>query len=352
MEELKKEIEELRQANRVLAAVEQERGRLEVELKKLQSETGGQGGNDSKFQKKDMGLQNLIKPWSGESGSSTVQSFLRELELVAASGAWTEGDKALVCRLKLTGAAALFASGHEAFQEIGATYEQLKTALIERFKEVMTPEQNLLALNAIKQRSGEGVLSFADRCRQLGERTLTGAGDLTQRAWERRHTERIVLTAFIQGLAGEAGRQLRYHPPRDLQEATRMAATIELVEGGQKKEESGPELFAVGRQRAPRPRRGGACFRCGRDGHFARECRYSPPPPQGGNYRAGVESRQSGPGCYTCGEQGHIARDCPRRVFPRTDRQRIPQALAAEVAGYPNGLLPLPAPMTGGALEH
>ena len=44
----------------------------------------------------------------------------------------------------------------------------------------------------------------------------------------------------------------------------------------------------------------GACFRCGKTGHWKNEY------PDGG----GVDTRR----CFTCGWKGHISRDCPRWV--------------------------------------
>lgn len=56
----------------------------------------------------------------------------------------------------------------------------------------------------------------------------------------------------------------------------------------------------------PAPRGPGPCFKCGEEGHIARDCPTAPPGGGGGG---------RGP-CYKCGEEGHIARDCPNPEAP------------------------------------
>lgn len=149
-----------------LEALKKELDKIKAELSSVRVSVSQTGRSD---RPRDLSLQTLIRPWGGGILEEPVETFLTNFSLVANNGGWTEAEQLMICRLKLTGAAANCIAGHPELLEATATFTDLEAILKQRFTGTATPEELLLALNSVEQLPEEDAQQFADRCRKLGE---------------------------------------------------------------------------------------------------------------------------------------------------------------------------------------
>lgn len=287
------------------------------------SRASGAAETLSSTPRKDMSLQAMIAPWSGDETAVPVGDYLNGIELVAECGRWEDKDMALVARMRLKGPAAAFLASRTDLQGPGVPYGDIKEALLERFRETGRPEQFLLQLSNLKQERGEAVRAFVDRCRQLGEKAFSATGTAEERKGARLQLDKMVLASFLSGLKGEIGKHTRLSFPTSLKEAVGRAVAYEEELGSDR----GAQLYAAegekdrdGREvlcSQPRDEGAkvaatsrtlpGACYRCGGTSHFARGCRIAA-------RTENTSSRRPQPvRCYNCDGLGHISKECNRR---------------------------------------
>jgi hypothetical protein len=105
----------------------------------------------------------------------------------------------------------------------------------------------------------------------------------------------------------------RYRPEPQSEILAQMMANMEmLTEKVNQLSDNMTRVNAVASRNLPRPR---ACFRCGNQGHIARECRNPT------RARTEYRQRETENYCFVCGQIGHFARQCPNRFQSPASRQ-------------------------------
>ena len=173
--------------------------------------------------RKDMWVANLVDPWRGDSNSISVFEFFESVDEAAEMGKLSTKDKVRLARLKLRGADRLFYSAQPLLKADDVTYGEFRRVFVERFKDKHTDQFDYSRLQTAVQEKHESLEVFLDRLRKLCQRTILGSNDPVEQAVINREADRRLLAAFINGLTGVPGRQVRLQMPDTIDKAMNMA---------------------------------------------------------------------------------------------------------------------------------
>ena len=120
----------------------------------------------------------------------------------------------------------------------GLTWQQVKTALRNRYKDVQTDQYHYTKLQTARQAKKEDPHAFADRCRELAQKIVCKVDDPVAQRTHNENAERMLLASFVSGLVGSPGLQCRYANPQGMEHALRTALAVQEAERQEKISES------------------------------------------------------------------------------------------------------------------
>jgi hypothetical protein len=304
---------------------------LRLQLDAMQQEVGNLRGQlmNVSLRPKDLSTVALIPKWSGTDSSVSLGEFFEKIESAGKLGNWSDTDKLQVATLKLTELAKIFYSSNVQLQNPEISWKDFKGCFQARFKEVHTDQYHFIRLQTARQGRDETPQAFADRCRSLANKTVPKVADPTVQKLHYDHADRMLLAAFISGLSGNPGQQVRFRMPRSLEEALQIAVTVHEAEAEEKRRETfyadvEPRERRVGRVGHPWHRKSqvqppkaiaGRSEWKTRTKHFNAACsRPEKPCCEAREISEATNTRTaSNVRCWACSKLGHYARDCYSR---------------------------------------
>jgi hypothetical protein len=300
---------------------------LRQQIESLQAELGNlrtQVVPGRQIVAKDLSLVSQIPKWTGTQRSISLEEFLEVIENTAVVGNWSDADKLQIAILKLEESARIFYRGNVELRSKDTTWEKFKAQFRKRFRDVRTDQYHFIQLQSARQKREETPQEFADRCRALAQKTVKKVEDPILQKVHYDQAERMLLAAYIAGLTGNPGQQVRFRMPGTIEEAVQIAMTVHESE----REEKINASFYLASENAVQGRNNlektGSCHRGYTRPRYVQVGRR--------NERLNQQSAhasfsrhakvQSELRCYHCSKLGHFAKDCYKRKG--SQRQKPP----------------------------
>jgi hypothetical protein len=109
----------------------------------------------------------------------------------------------------ITDAAIMFYNGCTELHEENVKWENFKSAVRRRFRDIHSDKYNFIKLQTARQGRNESPQEFADRCRGLAQKIIRKTDNPAARRIQRKNAERMLLASFVAGIAGKVGKHVR-----------------------------------------------------------------------------------------------------------------------------------------------
>jgi hypothetical protein len=149
-------------------------------------------------------------------------------------GRLSSKDKVHLLRFKLRGVARAFYSTQPSLKADDCTYEELRTAFINRFKDKHTDQYYYARVQTASKKKNESPEVYLDRLRKLCQQTIRISANAVEQAVINQEADRRLLAAFIHGLYGTPSRHLRMQMPENIDKALHMAIVATNAEREEK----------------------------------------------------------------------------------------------------------------------